>query len=181
MYDKTDEKIDKKTKNLVESGPEAELDRHRRLCTICNHPDREAIEEAFLQWRSVYCIRLEFHISCPSAIYRHAHATGLFARRSRRFRFALEHIIEHADHTKPTCDTIIRAIRAYSLLDDDGKWNEPPSQVVFSTTQTLPRAEAIPAEASLHPSLPALEAGETLSAGPFLIETSREIENAATE
>ena len=44
---------------------QAEIDvmRHRRVCTICHHPEREAIEEAFLQWRNVRLIAGEFHAS----------------------------------------------------------------------------------------------------------------------
>ena len=57
------------------------LSYHERNCTICRHPDRDAIEEAFLQWRSVSNIRHEFHLPSRTSLYRHAHALGLFARR----------------------------------------------------------------------------------------------------
>jgi len=177
-------KVDSKTQALLEDDSAPELDRHQRLCTICQHPEREAIEEAFLLWHSGYSIRCEFHIHSPSAIYRHAHATGLFARRARRLRFSLEHIVESADRITPTGDNIIRAVRALSCLDDEGKWHElpsPPSQIIVSSGSALPRAEAIPVEASSLPSARILEAGQSFPVRPLLIETQREIEIAATE
>src|SRR5271167_1092176 len=110
-------KIDSRTQGLLEGDSAPDLDRHQRLCTICHHPEREAIEESFLQWRSVEWINWQFKLSNLSAIYRHAHATGLFARRGRRIRFALEHLIQNADRIVPSGDNILRAIRAYSCLD----------------------------------------------------------------
>lgn len=175
------DKIDKKTKALIETQSIPDLERHQRLCGICQHPEREAIEEAFLQWCSVPWINQYYKISNPNALYRHAHATGLFPRRGRRLRFALEHIIEQADRITPTGDHILRAIRDYGCLDDEGKWHEPAAHVIVSSGSALPRAESIPVEASIVPSAPTLEAGESLQDRPFLIETSQEIENAATE
>lgn len=177
-------KVDSKTQALLEGESAPDLDRHQRCCTICRHPDREAIEEAFLLWHSGYSIRCEFHIHSPSAIYRHAHATGLFARRARRLRLSLEHIVEGAERITPTGDNIIRAVRALSCLDDEGKWHElpsPPSHIIVSSGSALPRAEALPAEASLLPSARILEAGQSFPDRPILLATQREVENAATE
>ena len=175
------DKIDNKTKALLEAQSVPDLERHQRLCTVCQHPERDAIEESFLQWRCVSWINRQFEISNRNALYRHAHATGLFSRRGRRLRFALEHMIEQADQIIPTGDHILRAIRDYSCLDDEGKWHEPSSHVIVSSGSALPRTEAIPVEASLLPSAPSLEAAEPLLDHPFLIETSQEIENAATD
>jgi hypothetical protein len=174
-------KVDSKTQALLEDNSVPELDRHQRLCTVCQHPEREAIEEAFLQWRSVEWINWQFKVSNRNAIYRHAHATGLFARRGRRIRFALEHIIQNADRITPNGDNILRAIRAYTCLDDEGKWHEIPSQVIVSSGSALPRAEAIPLEASPLPSARILEAGQSFPDRPLLIGTNQEIENAATD
>ena len=92
------------------------LSYHERNCTICRHPDRDAIEEAFLQWRSVSNIRHEFHLPSRTSLYRHAHAVGLFARRGRNLRFALQHIIEHAAAITPTAAAVMRATQL-RLLD----------------------------------------------------------------
>ncbi|HXJ16627.1 MAG TPA: hypothetical protein VNM68_05455 [Candidatus Polarisedimenticolia bacterium] len=113
------------------------LSYHERNCTICRHPERDAIEEAFLQWRNVSNIKLEFKLPSRTSLYRHAHALGLFARRGRNLRFALEHIIESAEAITPTADAVIRAVHAYTRLNDAGQWIEPPAHVVVSSGSAL--------------------------------------------
>jgi hypothetical protein len=98
--------------------------RHERLCTICNHPDREAIEFDFLHWRNPYNICRQHHIRDGSSIYRHAHATGLFALRRRNSRAVLERLVERVDEANITDIGILRALREYNRLNDDGQW--PP-------------------------------------------------------
>jgi hypothetical protein len=96
------------------------LSRHDRKCSVCDHPDREAIEEEFLRWYSPEYIARDHDLPRVSAIYRHAHAFGLFERRRRTLRFALEPIIEQADVVQANANTVIRAIRTYARLDDHG-------------------------------------------------------------
>jgi hypothetical protein len=113
------------------SGPKPDsaesLGRHERKCTVCNHPERDLIEEEFLRWYVPEDIARDHDIPHASAIYRHAHATGLFERRHQTIRVALEPLIEQASHVKATSDSIIRAIRTYSQLDGTGKWiSRPP-------------------------------------------------------
>jgi hypothetical protein len=97
------------------------LGRHERKCTICEHPDREAIEEEFLRWYSPQHIAQDHDIPYASAIYRHAHALGLFERRRRTIRFALEPLIEQASVVEANASSVIRAIRTYARLDPSGK------------------------------------------------------------
>jgi len=109
---------------------QAEIDvmRHRRLCTICHHPEREAIEEAFLQWRNVRLIAGEFNASGgPSAIYRHARALNLFKKRNLNLRSALELMIEHSERSSPSAEAIIKAIRAHTRMNDLGEWIDTPT------------------------------------------------------
>jgi hypothetical protein len=109
---------------------QAEIDvmRHRRVCTICHHPEREAIEEAFLQWRNVRLIAGEFHVSGgPTAIYRHARALNLFKRRNLNLRSALELMIEHSERSSPSAEAIIKAIRAHTRMNDLGEWIDTPT------------------------------------------------------
>jgi hypothetical protein len=96
------------------------LGRHERKCTICEHPDREAIEQEFLHWYSPEYIARAYNIVQPSAIYRHAHALGLLERRRHMLRFALEPLIEQANLVGANASTVIRAIRTYARLDDRG-------------------------------------------------------------
>ncbi len=113
------------------NGP-IDIPKHERRCCICQHPDRDAIEEGFLQWRSAFDLRHDFKLPNRSCIYRHAHAFGLFERRARHLHLALGNIIEECSTCKPSADSIIRAIRAYSCLDDQGRWVEPPRHVIIS-------------------------------------------------
>lgn len=134
-----------------------DLHRHQRKCLVCNHPERDAIEEFFLRWHSPEIIETRFRVP-EISVYRHAHALGLFARRAGNTRRALELIIERAEAARATGDTVIRAIRAYTCLTDDGRWVEPPTHVIFSTTSPLAgQAEAgYSAKAGLPVARPAL-------------------------
>lgn len=110
---------------------EDRLDRHRRKCQICDHPLREEIEEEFVNWHPVYRLAKNYDLTDYRSIYRHATATGLIQTRRANMRWALDSILEQAPgHVN--ADSVIRAIRAYSCLDENNKWSEPPTQVIFS-------------------------------------------------
>jgi len=111
--------------------------RHQRKCIICRHPERDAIEEDFVHWHDVWRMAKEFKIDDYRSIYRHARATGLDLRRRENFRSALDQILENAGRASVTADSVIRAIRAYSCLDDSGRWTEPPKQVNFTVARTV--------------------------------------------
>jgi len=114
------------------------LERHRRKCTVCKHAERDAIEEAFLHWISPDFITEEFELPDWSTLYRHAHATGLFAQRRRNVRFALESLIERSDEIEMTAAGLVRAVRAYASLTDSGEWVEPASRVIVSSGAAAP-------------------------------------------
>ncbi|MDR3720381.1 MAG: hypothetical protein P4L00_02175 [Candidatus Acidoferrales bacterium] len=119
-------------------------ERHSRLCSICHHPDRDAIEEEFIHWHNPNDTRYDYEVS-RAALYRHAHAVGLFARRERNLRSALGHMVQRVMNVAPTSDSILRAIRAYSCLNRDGQWTEPPAHVVVSSGSAVyPAARALP-------------------------------------
>ena len=107
--------------------------RHARICSICCHPDRDAIEEDFIHWHSPSDIAFDYHLPDRSSVYRHAHATGLFARRSRNLRFVLENLLERVDKVKVTAHAVIRAVRAYTRINDAGEWIEPPTRIIVSS------------------------------------------------
>jgi hypothetical protein len=109
------------------------LERHRRKCSVCKHAERDAIEEAFLHWISPDFITEEFKLPDWSSLYRHAHATGLFAQRRRNVRFALEEVIERSVEVETTAAGLVRVIRAYASLTDTGEWVEPASRVIVSS------------------------------------------------
>lgn len=110
---------------------EDRLERHRRKCQICDHPLREEIEEEFVNWHPVYRLAKNYDLADYRSVYRHATATGLIQTRRDNMRWALDSILEQAPgHVN--ADSVIRAIRAYSCLDENNKWSEPPTQVIFS-------------------------------------------------
>ena len=101
--------------------------RHARRCSVCSHPDRDAIEGDFIRWRSPELIARDYKIPDRASIYRHVHSTGLFAWRKQELGRVLEGILESSEHLPlESADVIIRAARIYSHLDDSGKWFEPP-------------------------------------------------------
>jgi hypothetical protein len=112
--------------------PQINFARHARLCYICHHPDRDEIEQAFIDWVPNNEIRYEFQLEHRDSIYRHARAAGLFERRRRNVGLALEHMIEKAGNLEVTPESVIHAIHALSRLDDTGRWNEVVRRVVVA-------------------------------------------------
>jgi len=114
------------------SQPRASEGRHQRKCCVCRHPERDAIEEAFIHWHSPNQIAIEHELE-EASIYRHAHATGLFGRRQRNLRFALENYIERVNEIQiVTPEALVRAIHAYTRLSKTGEWIEPPRQITVN-------------------------------------------------
>ncbi len=108
--------------------PKRTYDRHKRVCTICHHSERQAIDEAYLNWVSPLVIVNEFKLSSRSVLYRHAEAAGLPALRRRRMRSLLDRIIERADSAPMTGNTVLRAIVISTRFSDDGVYVEPPKR-----------------------------------------------------
>ena len=102
-------------------------ERHTRKCTVCNHPEREAIEEDFIHWHSPINIAAQFNLPDREVIYRHARAAGLFGRRKQNLRFVLEHFMDRAERVSVTADSIIRAVHVYTRINERGEWVEPPT------------------------------------------------------
>ncbi|HEX5422359.1 MAG TPA: hypothetical protein VFW94_02335, partial [Candidatus Acidoferrales bacterium] len=120
-----------KSRNKQEQE-EISLSHHSPRCTICNHPEREAIEQGFLHWESPTLLAYEYDLGQRRAVYRHARAFGLFEKRAARTRRSLEFVIEQGETITPTADSLIRAVRAYSCLGEDGRWTEPTKRVIIT-------------------------------------------------
>jgi hypothetical protein len=110
------------------------LERHSRRCIICHHPEREAIEEEFVHWRAPWKLAQDYKLADYRTIYRHARAAGLLLQRRERLHSALDAFVESVDDVTVTGDTILRAMRAYTCIDNRGRWTEIPTQVQFSTS-----------------------------------------------
>jgi hypothetical protein len=98
------------------------LGRHQRNCSVCGHEQREEIEAAFIGWRSPAAIADEYGLADRSSVYRHANALGLFPKRQRNIRAALERIIERADSVDVTASAVVAAIGAYAKINSAGEW-----------------------------------------------------------
>jgi hypothetical protein len=101
---------------------------HRIKCNVCKHPDRGAIDEAFLRWQSPISLARTYGLADRSSIYRHARATGLLSRRRKALSSALESIIEQAESVVPTATEIVMAVKMYSQFNKQGQWIEPPKR-----------------------------------------------------
>ena len=98
------------------------LGRHKRACSVCGHHQREEIETAFIGWRSPAAIASEFGLADRASVYRHAHALGLFQKRQRNVRAALERIIEKAGEVDVTASAVVAAVQAYAKINSAGEW-----------------------------------------------------------
>lgn len=95
--------------------------RHEAQCAVCSHPQREELERDWLDWGSTSRIAREYKVSRDS-IYRHAHALGLFPKRQRNIRKALERMIEQAESVEVTAPAVVTAIQAYAKINSRGQW-----------------------------------------------------------
>jgi hypothetical protein len=62
----------------------------------------------------------EYGLSDRASIYRHAHARGLFEKRQRNVRAALERIIEKAGEVDVTAAAVVSAVQVYSRINAAG-------------------------------------------------------------
>lgn len=149
--------------HLTSSNP-PDFARHSRLCSICSHPDRDAIEGDFVRWRKPAEIIEDYNIPNRYAIYRHAHATGLFQRRRAEMARVLEKQLERADDCPlEAFDVITRAARLYSHLDENGRYFDPPRTHYVFTGPAVPPPESAPPNTTPPDSAPGIEVGLRLA------------------
>ena len=154
---------------------------HERRYLICRHPERDEIEDEFIQWQHPYDIGKAYEID-QRVVYRHARAVGLYARRTRNVRTALDSVLQNCYDAKVTGDTIVRAVRAYTRITDDGQWIDPPSRVIFSSGSRPATPQPPPKymiDAATRPA-PALVA-PGISAAPVLPALAPATSNASGE
>jgi hypothetical protein len=96
---------------------------------VCAHSQKEEIEAAFIGWRSPTAIAEEYGLADRASVYRHAHAVGLFEKRRRDVRAALERIIERAGEVDVTASAVVAAIQAYNKINAAGQWIDRTEQV----------------------------------------------------
>ena len=89
---------------------------------MCGHERREEIEAAFVGWRSPPAIAEEYGLADRASVYRHAHALGLFPKRQKNIRAALERIIEKAGEVDVTASAVVAVVQAYAKINAAGEW-----------------------------------------------------------
>ena len=77
---------------------------------------------AFIGWRSPAAIAEEYGLADRTSVYRHAHALGLFPKRQKNVRAALERIIEKAGEVDVTASAVVAAVQAYAKINAAGEW-----------------------------------------------------------
>jgi hypothetical protein len=110
-------------------GKNVDLTRHKAQCTICAHAKRADIEVGFVNWESPAKLAEEYGLADRTTVYRHAHALGLFEKRKRNVRAALERIIEKSGEVEVTASAVVAAIQAYSKINAQGQWIERSEHV----------------------------------------------------
>jgi len=98
------------------------IGRHQKNCTICHHEKREEVERDFVAWHSPAAIATCYGLADRASVYRHAHALGLFPKRQRNVRAALEKIIEKAGEVDVNASAVVAAIQAYAKINAQGQW-----------------------------------------------------------
>ena len=121
------------------------LGRHQRTCSVCGHERREEIEAAFIGWRSPAAIAEEFGLADRASVYRHAHALGMFPKRQKNIRAALERIIEKAGEVDVTASAVVAAVQAYAKINAAGEWIDRTETV--SMNDLFDRMSALELEA----------------------------------
>ena len=98
------------------------LGRHKRNCTICAHAKCAEIDADFVNWKSAALIADEYGLADRMNVYRHARALGLFEKRRRNIRAALEKIIEKAGEVDVNASAVVAAAQAYAKINAQGQW-----------------------------------------------------------
>jgi hypothetical protein len=79
-------------------------ERHRRKCVLCRHPQREAIEAAYLDGQSPEALSAAHGLANKNTVYRHVRAIGLCELRRLRLLYAAEKIISQCRHASHSSD-----------------------------------------------------------------------------
>lgn len=110
-------------RKIIRSTPASvSLARHQRACTICKHPQRSEIEDAYIAWRSTIKIASDFGLPDRTSVWRHAVALGLVEKRGRNLHSALGAIIERGGEVEVTAAAVVSAVQAYAKINAAGQW-----------------------------------------------------------
>ncbi len=114
--------------------------RHEAACKICQHPKREEIDRAWVDWGNTTRLSKEYGVS-RDGLYRHAHAWGLFEKRGGNVKKALEHLIERAEEVEVNAAAVVAAVQAYAKISAAGIWTDRIEQVSADLFQRMTAEE----------------------------------------
>jgi hypothetical protein len=112
----------------MKTKPSMNRARHKAQCTICAHAECAEIETGFVNWASPANLAEQYGLADRTTVYRHAHALGLFEKRKRNVRGALERIIEKSGEVEVTASAVVAAIQP-SEINAQGQWIERSEHV----------------------------------------------------
>jgi hypothetical protein len=180
------------------TGTQVNLGRHQRNCSVCGHEHREEIKAAFIGWRSPAAIAEEFGLADRASVYRRAHVLGLFPKRQKNIRAALERIIEKAGEVDVTASAVVAAVQAYAKINSAGEWIDRTETVSLNqlfdrmSTQELEdyaQTGALPGwfretvgatGAGLRPGDYGLDSAQSRAAARALLDARRTVEGVGT-
>lgn len=113
--------MNKGRKGVPPANSMVNVGRHAAECKICAHPQKEEIERDFVNWHSPASITKHYNLGNRATVYRHAHALGLFPKRQRNVRAALEKIIERASEVDVNAAAVVSAVTAYARINSQGE------------------------------------------------------------
>jgi len=77
-----------------------------------------------VNWASPANLAEQYGLADRTTVYRHAHALGLFEKRKRNVRAALERIIEKAGEVEVTAAAVVTAVQTDAKINVQGQWIE---------------------------------------------------------
>jgi hypothetical protein len=103
------------SRSTPQEGPSASLRRHQSQCSICSHPQRQEIEDAWLNWANTIELAEKYRFD-RHAFYRHAHALALFRERQKQRMRLYEKGLERLDLTLLRGPDLVKLLRDYFAL-----------------------------------------------------------------
>ena len=109
---------------VCEGSTRPNQSRHRAKCKICQHQEREKIEQDFVLWMPAKSITKKYKLRDRASIYRHAHAMNLLEARWRNRQMVLSRVMERADEVEVTGAAVVAAVRLSYDLESRDTWRE---------------------------------------------------------
>ena len=131
------------TVSISQEGPSASLRRHQSQCSVCTHPQRQEIEEAWLDWANTIDLADKCGLS-RDAVYRHMHVLGLFHERQKRRKRLYEKGLERLDITLLRGSDLVKLLRDYfAVCEREEEAKQAASLPAQAVLDPVPGQEAV--------------------------------------